>query len=201
VNYPRRQQYCRLGRAVASGAGGLVTAGGALLATAYGGLWRALILLLVAIALGVRARYWSRLATRSRVGARSEEQVQRALAPFAAEGWRLRHSMRWQGRGDIDSVAIAPTGIAFAIETKTRTFDDRHVARVHEMANWLQARRRRWCPRGARAVLCIVRARRLERVEAGVLIVSPDLLIGALRTAAGTRQRPTFLTGPATTST
>ena len=161
------------------------------------GFWIAISLLLVAIALGASARNWARLAGRSRVGARSEEQVQRALAPLAAEGWRLRHSLLWQGRGDIDSVAIAPTGIAFAIETKTRTFNDQHVARVEEIVDWLRARRRRWCPEGALAVLCVVHARRLERVEAGVLVVSLDRLVGALRTAAGTRQRPRFLAGPA----
>ena len=47
--------------------------------------------------------------------------MQRALAPLHAEGWRLRHSLPWQGRGDIGSVAIAPPGVAVAIETKTRT--------------------------------------------------------------------------------
>jgi hypothetical protein len=92
-------------------------------------------------------------------------------------------------------VAIAPTEVAFAIETKTRTFDGQHVARVQAMANWLQDRRRRWCPHGALAVLCVVHARRLERVEAGVLIMSLDQLVEALRTAAGTRKRPTFLAG------
>ena len=40
-----------------------------LLAAAQGGLWIALILLLVAVGLGASARYWSRLAARSRVGA------------------------------------------------------------------------------------------------------------------------------------
>ena len=118
MNYPRRQQYRRLGRAVATGAGGLLAAGGALLAAAQGALGITLVLLLAAVGLGAYARHWSRLAARSRVGARSEEQVQRALSALAAEGWRLRHSLPWQGRGDIDSVAIAPTGIAFAIETK-----------------------------------------------------------------------------------
>jgi Nuclease-related domain len=162
----------------------------------------ALILLLVAIALGVRARYWSRLATRSRVGARSEEEVQRALAPPTVKGWRLRHSLPWQGRGDIDSVAIAPTGIAFAIETKTRTFDDRHVARVHEMANWPWTRRRRWCPQGALAVLCVVHARPLERVEAGVLILSLDRLVEALQTAAArARWQTVVATYPSSTPT
>jgi Nuclease-related domain len=202
VNNARRQQFRRLSRAVAMGMGGLFAAVAALLATrTKGALSIPLVLLLVAIALGVRERHWARLTGRSRVSARSEEQVQRALAPLAAEGWRLRHSLPWQSRGDIDSLAIAPTGIAFAIETKTRTFNDQHVARVKEIASWLRARRHRWCPAGALAVLCVVHARRLERVEAGVLIVSPDRLVGALGTAAGTRQRPMFLTLPPATST
>ena len=47
--------------------------------------------------------------------------------------------------GDIDSVAIAPTGIAFAIETKTRTFHAHHLANTREMAAWLYRYRRRWC--------------------------------------------------------
>ena len=71
-------------------------------------------LLLVTVALLIDARRWLRLAGRSRVGARSEDEVQRALAQLETEGWRLRHSLPWRGRGDIDSVAIAPTGVAFA---------------------------------------------------------------------------------------
>lgn len=193
MNYPRRQQYRRLGRALGIGTGGLLAAGGALLAAAHSAGWIALMLLPTAVGLGASARHYARLAARSRVGARSEDQVQRALAPLAAEGWRLRHSLPWQGSGDIDSVAIAPIGIAFAIETKTRRFEAQHVARVQEMANWLQARRRRWCPQGALAAVCVVRARRLQHVESGVLIVSLDRLVGALRTAAGTCERPTFL--------
>ena len=86
MNYPRRQQYRRLGRAITTGAGGLLAAGVALLAAAQRAVWIALILLLLAIALGVRARHWTRLAARSRVGARSEEEVQRALAPLASRG-------------------------------------------------------------------------------------------------------------------
>ena len=109
------------------------------------------------------------------------------------EGWRLRHSLPHRSRGDIDSVAIAPTGVAFAVETKTRTFDVRHLAGVREMALWLYRRRRRWCPRGALPVLCVVRARGLERIEGGVLIVSLDRLVPALRVAAGLSKRPAFL--------
>ena len=72
-------------------------------------------LLLIMVGLLIYARHWLRLAGRSRVGARSEDEVRRVLAPLTAEGWRLRHSLPYQRRGDIDSVAIAPTGIAFAI--------------------------------------------------------------------------------------
>ena len=135
------------------------------------------------------------LAGRSRVGARSEDEVQRALARLEGEGWRLRHSLPWRGRGDIDSVAIAPTGVAFAIESKTRTFDARHVAGVREMALWLHRRRQRWCPRGAFPVLCVARASGLERIDGGVLIVSLDRLVPALRVAAGLSKRPAFLAG------
>ena len=193
MNYPRRQQYRRLGLAIVTTIGTVVAAGLALLAASSSAVSLAVILLLAAMAVAAYAHHWVRLAGRSRVGARSEEQVQHVLAPLAAEGWRLRHSLPWQGRGDIDSVAIAPTGLAFAIETKTRTFDNQHLARVHEMALWLRAHRRRWCPAGALPVLCVVYRSRLERVDRDVLIVSPDGLLGALRRAAGTLERPAFL--------
>jgi hypothetical protein len=151
------------------------------------------VLVLLAIGLGLYARHWLVLAGRSRVGARSEDEVQHALARLEAEGWRMRHSLRWRGRGDIDSVAIAPTGLAFAIETKTKTHEDRHVARVREQAAWLSLRRRRWCRRGALPVVCLARCRGVEHVEAGVLVVSIDRLTSALLTAAGLRDRPGFL--------
>jgi hypothetical protein len=187
VNYARRQQYRRLSHAgqaalgsVVAGLLGLVVASAG--AAALGGL-----LLLTAVGLGLYARHWLSLARRSRVGARSEDEVQRALAPLQTEGWRLRHSLPWQGSGDIDSVAIAPTGLAVAIETKTRTYDARHLARVHEQAAWLARRRRRWCRRGALAVLCLVRMRSVERVEDDVLVVSIDRLIPLLSVAARMR--------------
>ncbi len=149
-------------------------------AAALGGL-----LVLTALGLGFCARGWLSLARRSRVGARSEDAVQRALAPLQAEGWRLRHSLPWQGQGDIDSVAIAPSGIAIAIETKTRTYEAHHLARVREQAGWLSRRRRRWARNGALAVMCLVRVRGVERVEDDVLVVSIDRLTHVLRVAAG----------------
>ncbi len=82
-------------------------------------------------------------------------------------------------------MASAPTGIAIAIETKTRTYDEDHLARVREQAVWLSRRWRRWVRDGALAVMCLVRARGVERVEHGVLVVSIDRLTHVLRVAAG----------------
>ena len=195
-SFPHRQRARRLRRAGARCAGAITA--GALAVTAAGDRATALAgLLLVAMAaLAVDARRWARLAARSRVGARSEDAVRRALGELEAEGWRLRHSLPWQGRGDIDSVAIAPTGIACAIETKTRSYSPEHLARTREMAAWLYARRRRWCRHGAIPVLCIVHARGIERLEDGVLVVSQERLASALRISAGTVARPAFLAPP-----
>ena len=71
------------------------------------------------------------------------------------------------------------------VETKTRAYDDRHLARVCDQAAWLSRRRRRWCRRGAVPVVCLVRARGVQRLERNVLVVSIDRLIPVLRSAAG----------------
>jgi hypothetical protein len=115
VNYARRLQYRRLSRAgAAAGASGgavlLAAALGSAGARPFGG-----FVLVVALGLGLYSRHWLSLARRSAVGARSEDAVRRALQPLRAEGWTFRHSLSWRGVGDIDSVAIAPTGIAVAI--------------------------------------------------------------------------------------
>ncbi|MGO9890816.1 MAG: NERD domain-containing protein [Solirubrobacteraceae bacterium] len=192
-SFPRRQQARRLRRAAARSAAAITA--GALAVTAAGTRATALagLLLVVMAALAVDARRWTRLAARSGVGARSEGQVRRVLGGLEAEGWRVQHSLPWGRRGDVDSVAIAPTGIAFAIETKTRTFDARHLAHARQTAAWLCRHRRRWCRRGALPVLCVVRARGLEGVEDGVLVVSLDRLAPALRAGAGSSPRPGFL--------
>src|SRR6476620_355930 len=121
VSYARRQQYRRLRRAVAAASCSTAVALLALLSASAGTMSLAVWLLVLALGLGLYARHWFSLAGRSRVGARSEDQVQRALGVLEAGGWRLRHSLRWLGPGDIDSVA--PTGTAVVVETKTRTYE------------------------------------------------------------------------------
>jgi hypothetical protein len=159
------------------------------------------LLLLAAVGLGVYTRHWIRLARRSQIGARSEDDVQRVLGPLQAEGWRLRYSLSWQGCGDVDSVAIAPSGVGIVIETKTRTYDRSHLERARDQAAWLQRRRRRWCRAGALAVLCVASVRGIERVEDEVLVVSLDRLVPVLRAAAAMGSRRSTdaarkLTGP-----
>lgn len=191
VPYPRRQQAYRLRRAAGTGARAVVIAAVGLLAGLAGMVALAVVLLLVASAFGLYAAHWVRLAGRSRVGARSEDEVRRALETLEGEGWRLRHSIVWRHGGDIDHIAIAPTGVAFAIETKTRTYEPSHLTKVNEQAAWLRRRRARWCPEGARPVLCVTRGR-VEQVQHDVLVVSVNRLVGALRAAAGISTRPTF---------
>ena len=183
MNYARRQQCRRLSHAAKAGLGSVIAALFGLVVASAGAAALAGLLLLTAGGLGLYARHWLSLAGRSRVGARSESEVRRALAPLRAEGWRLRHSLTWHSGGDIDSVAIAPTGIVVAIETKTRTYEARHVARVREQADWLSRRRRRWARNGVLGVVCLVGARSVERVEQDVLVVSIDRLTHVLRVA------------------
>jgi hypothetical protein len=177
MNYARRQQLRRLSRAGRFVLASTAAAVPGLFVLISGAALPGALLLAIAVKLGLRASHWLSLAGRSGVGARSEDQVRRPLAPLQEQGWRLRHATRWSGRGDIDSVAIAPTGVGFAIETKTRTYDERQLGRVVEQARWPGRRRRRWCRLGALPVLCVVRAAGEERFERDVLVVSIDRLV------------------------
>jgi hypothetical protein len=179
-NRARRQQYRRLFRAGHLGLTSTAAAVLGLFVVRAGAGLPGIVLLAGAVVVGLRARHWLSLAGRSAVGARSEDEVRRALEPLRESGWRLRHGLHWHGGGDIDSVAIAPSGLGFAIETKTRTYDERHLDRVREQAGWLGGSRRRWCRRGALPVLCAVRGTGMERYEQGVLVVSVDRLVPVL---------------------
>jgi hypothetical protein len=94
-------------------------------------------------------------------------------------------------------VVVAPNEVGFAIETKTRRYEERQLDRVREQAIWLGARRRRWCRRGVVPVLCVVRATGVGRCERGVLVVSVDRLVPVLREIANGMEpgRSTALAG------
>ena len=184
LSYPRRQQARRLAGALAAGAGAVLALAGSVVA-AVAGVWIiAAIVLALAVALGLGCRHWARLASRAAVGARSEADVHRRLAELEREGWRLRHSLTWRGHGDIDHVALSPAGLAFAIETKTRRYDGRHLCTVRAQADWLAAPAplvpARRSPR-----LCVTHARHVDTMQEGVLVVSLDGLLRELRARAG----------------
>jgi hypothetical protein len=189
VNHARLQQYRRLSRAgtaaAASAAAGLV----ALALASAGAMSIAGVLAIAAVALGLYARRWLRLAGRSRIGARSEDEVCRVLAPLQAEGWRLRHSSPWRGRGDIDSAAIAPSGVGARSRRRPGPMTAATCV-VRRQAAWLWRKRRRWCRLGAMPVLCVVRAVGIQRWERGVLVVSLEALIPTLRHAAAEALHP-----------
>ena len=134
VSYPRRQQYRRMVRAGGTATGSVAATLLALALASARALWVAATLVFLAVG---SAFYALSLANRSRIGARSEGEVRRVLRALQAEGWRVRHALCWRGRGDIDSVAIAPSGLAFAIEMKTRTYEGRHLAVIqHRLRGW-----------------------------------------------------------------
>jgi hypothetical protein len=195
VSYPRRQRNRRLARSLEYATVAFI----ALLLAAAGfsaGLRGISVPLVVAGVVSTwLSRHWLRLARRSNVGARSEQRVRAQLERLAREGWRIRHSLRWQGGGDVDHIAIAPPaiGVAFAIETKTRTHGPDDLARITAVALWLSKRRFGRCRHGALPILCLAGTRGIERWEAGVAVVSADRLVPVLSRLAGTTPKPGFL--------
>jgi hypothetical protein len=182
-SFARRQQIRRLRRAVRRAAQGVVALAAALVLGQWGS-WSAAAVTSIAGAGALLASLRAlRLAGRSRVGANSEAQVRRVLADLVRDGWQARHAVDWTPGGDLDHVVRAPSGIGFVVETKTSRYVRAHVDRTVAAARWLARRRRRY-PLGVVPVVCVTRARWVERVEHGALIVSLDRLLPALRASA-----------------
>jgi hypothetical protein len=129
-----------------------------------------LTLLTVAVgaALAVRARAQFSLAERAAVGVRAEKDTERELRRFARRDcWEVAHNVPWPGRGDIDSVVIAPGGPVFVIETKAKSFNSRHLARAREAAATVAAGSP--TPLASVAILATSAGRRVT-VENGVTV-------------------------------
>ena len=174
--------------AASRAAGAAIALVAAALATAAEEVELGLLCALLSGVLALASHHSLGLAARSRVGAESEAQVRRALEPLVREGWRVEHAVDWAGRGDLDHVLRSPSGVGFVIETKTLRYSRAHVLRTLEAARWL-ARKRPRCPCGVLPVVCVTRARRVERFEEEVLVVSLDRLMRALRQTRALRRR------------
>src|SRR4051812_11384356 len=188
VSYPRRQQVRRLLRAASRATGSAMAFIAAVLALRAREVELGLLLALLSAVLALASRSALRLAARSRVGAKSEAQVRRALEPLTREGWRVAHAVDWPGRGDLDHVLRSPAGMGFVIETKTLRYTRAHLARTVDSARWLARRSLRY-PAGVCPVVCVTRARRIEQVEEDVLVVSLERLMPALRRTSALRRR------------
>jgi hypothetical protein len=184
LSHPLRQQLRRIRRAASRGTLAAVALAGAVLVAGAGEPALALVLVLLSGVFALAGRRALRLAARSRVGAKSEADVRRALERLAREDWHVRHAVDWPGGGDLDHVVRAPSGIGFVIETKTLRWTRAHLLRTSGAARWLARRRRRY-PGGVVPILCVTRARHVERIESEVLVVSLDGLVPALRAVAG----------------
>ena len=188
VSYPRRQQVRRLMRAAKLAAGAMIALIGAVLLASAGHQGLALSLGAAAAVLGLSSRRALRLARRSGVGADSEAEVRRALEQLARQGWRVAHGVDWPGRGDLDHVLRSLSGMGFVIETKTLRYSRAHVVRTVQAARWLARKRRRY-PCGVLPVVCVTRARRVERFEEEALVVSLGCVMTALRQTRALRRR------------
>ena len=188
VNYPRRQQWRRLRTAASRAAGAAVALTAAALVVSADEAELGLLLVLLSGVLALASRHALRLAARSRVGAQSESQVRRLLERLEDSGWSVQHSLDWPGRGDLDHVLRSPSGMGFVIETKTLRYSRAHVLRTIDAARWLAHKRRRY-PCGVLPVVCVTRARRVERFEEEAPVVSLDCLMTALRHTRPLRRR------------
>src|SRR5437763_491070 len=102
LSYARRQQWRRGMTAASRAAAAAIALVAAALATAAEASGLGLLLALLSGILALASHHSWRLAARSRVGAESEAQVRRALAPLTREGWRVHHAVDWPRRGDLD---------------------------------------------------------------------------------------------------
>ncbi len=116
------------------------------------------------------------------MGADSENLVAERLKALERRGWKVRHSVVWRGRGDIDHVVRAPGGLEFAIETKTGRYAPEHLVRTRAAAAHVDPRGRSCVP-----VICLARPHGVSFADRGVQIVSADLLATRLGELAGLR--------------
>lgn len=126
---------------------------------------------IAALLAGWRARRQFSLARRAEIGVRSEQLIDRTLEPLRREDWEIRTNVAWPGNGDIDTVAIAPGGPTFVIETKTRRYTTEHVRRTARAARLFTA--------GIPVLVTAVPGQ--LRIEEGVSVCGRERLVTFLR--------------------
>jgi Nuclease-related domain len=181
MSYPRRQQQVWARKATLYEVAGTALFVAAFVALGTGRAVLAAVAFPAGCALITAYTSAAKPAARHRIGADSEQLVHDTLERPLPHGYTITHGARWRAGGDIDHLVRTPDGLALCIETKTRTFDQAHLERLRRQAD--SAARERRFPRGVLPVLCVARERDLQLLQDGILIVSPDQLLGAVTAA------------------
>jgi hypothetical protein len=116
--------------------------------------------------------------TTCRIGAavRLQKGVERVLDPLAAEGWHLKHNVRWpEGPGE-GHLVMNPTGqLAFAVKDCAGMIADSDLSQTQGFASALSQTGRPYIP------ICVGPAEdRLPFADRGVICCAPELLVGEL---------------------
>jgi len=115
-------------------------------------------------------------ARRGLIGRESERVTVRVLRALEADGWEIRNSVRWPGRGDVDHIAIPSTGPVFVIDTKTSRYDANDLRRAVEASEIVA---QAW-HRQAILVICLARRNVVDAREGAARVVSADRLASML---------------------
>ena len=115
-------------------------------------------------------------ALRWRRGSRAERDVGGDLDRLRADGILVAHDLEPNGRGNLDHVVCGAIG-SFAVETKARRYDVRHLKQVKRQAYWVRARTGVWCT----PVICLAERDDTPHRREGVWIMGRPHLLGWLR--------------------
>lgn len=181
VSYPRHQQQVWARKAAVYEMAGTALLIAAFVAIGTGRAALALIAFPAGCALITAHTAAANRAARNRIGADSEQLVHDTLERLRPHGYTITHGGRSPAGGDIDHLARAPNGLGFCIETKTLTFDHTHLERLRRQADWAAGHPS--YPRGVLPIMCVARTQGNQLLADGVLIVSPNRLLGAILAA------------------
>jgi hypothetical protein len=121
-------------------------------------------------------------ARRMRSHARALAVVSRALEPLRGDGWSVEGPRRWPSGAHVDHLVRAPDGVlSFVIVCAASPPGEATLHVVQEATSWLGYA---GCPH-VPVVALWRQGHDVERLDAGVLSVSPDRLASAFRDALG----------------
>ncbi|MFN2467877.1 MAG: nuclease-related domain-containing protein [Gaiellaceae bacterium] len=114
------------------------------------------------------------------LGSRAERDVGGDLNRLRVDGLLVMHDLEPDGRGNIDHVVCGQTGV-FAVETKARRYEVRHLKQVKRQAYWVRTRTGVWCT----PVICLATRDDTPHRREGVWIMGRPHLVEWVRAQRG----------------